>query len=156
MKRTLLDTGPLVALVDSSEAHHPWARQQFASVSPPLYTCEAVIAECVYLLAGASVDATAPLDLISRGVLQIDFHLAAEHAAVRDLLARYAPRMDLADACLVRMSELNRESQVLTLDADFRIYRRNGRHVVPTILPDVPLPRASGRRRGPTARRRRS
>jgi predicted nucleic acid-binding protein len=156
MTRILLDTGPLVALVDSSERHHHWAREQFALVSPPLYTCEAVIAESVYLLASAGVDALAPLDLVSRGVLHIDFGLAAEHAAVRDLLARYAPRMDLADACLVRMSELHRDSRVLTLDTDFRIYRRNGRNVVPTLMPDVASPRARRRMRARSARRPRA
>jgi predicted nucleic acid-binding protein len=146
-----MDTGPLVALIDRSEAHHEWAREQLAALRPPLYTCEAVIAEAVYLLASAGVAATAPIDLITRGVLRIDFELAAEHAFVRTLLERYAPRMDLADACLVRMTELVRDSRVLTLDGDFRIYRRNGRQVVPAIMPAAPATRARRTRR---ARRR--
>ena len=44
MTRTLMDTGPLVALIDRSEAQHEWAREQLAALRPPLYTCEAVIA----------------------------------------------------------------------------------------------------------------
>ncbi len=154
MTRILVDTGPLVSLIDSSEAQHGWACEQLASLRPPLYTCEAVIAKAVYLLASAQLDATAPLDLIARGVLRIHFDLAAECASVRALIARYAPRMDLADACLVRMTELERDSRVLTLDGDFRIYRRDGRHVVPVIMPAVASPpkaRAARRR----ARRRR-
>jgi len=44
--------------------------------------------------------------------------------------------MDFADACLVRMSELYRQSRVFTVDTQFRdIYRRNGRQVIPTLLP---------------------
>jgi hypothetical protein len=43
--------------------------------------------------------------------------------------------MSLADACLVRMTEVLPEPVVLTTDADFRIYRRNGRQMVPCVLP---------------------
>jgi predicted nucleic acid-binding protein len=136
MKRVLIDTGPIVALIDRSDRYHEWARTQLAGLQPPLFTCEAVLAEAVYLLRGAKVEATAPIGLIRRGVLRIDFELEAEHAAIETLLARYAPRMDLADACLVRMSELHRESRVLTLDKDFRVYRRFGRQVVPVLMPE--------------------
>jgi predicted nucleic acid-binding protein len=55
------------------------------------------------------------------------------------LIRRYrSVRMDLADACLVRMSERHQASQVLTIDSEFRdLYRRNGRQVIPTLLPAV-------------------
>jgi hypothetical protein len=43
--------------------------------------------------------------------------------------------MSLADACLVRMTELEPELTVVTLDGDFRVYRRNARQVVPVIMP---------------------
>jgi len=43
--------------------------------------------------------------------------------------------MSFADACLVRMSELEFQSVVLTLDGDFKRYRRHSRHVVPVITP---------------------
>ena len=43
--------------------------------------------------------------------------------------------MSVADACLVRMSELDRNSSVLTLDPDFLIYRRNRSQNIPTIMP---------------------
>ena len=44
--------------------------------------------------------------------------------------------MSLADACLVRMSEQIAGSVILTLDRDFKIYRKNKRNIVPTIMPD--------------------
>ena len=50
------------------------------------------------------------------------------------LLGRVDP-MSLADACLVRMTELDAQSVVLTLDSDFRVYRRNRRQMIPTIMP---------------------
>jgi hypothetical protein len=44
--------------------------------------------------------------------------------------------MDLADACLARMSELHPDCVLLTVDSEFRdVYRRNGRQVIPTLLP---------------------
>jgi predicted nucleic acid-binding protein len=76
------------------------------------------------------------LALISRGVLRCDFHLSAEVQSVRALMRKFADvPMSLADACLVRMTELDSRATVLTFDSDFRIYRRNQRQVVPTIMP---------------------
>jgi len=43
--------------------------------------------------------------------------------------------MSLADACLVRMTETFADPVVLTTDADFRVYRRHSRHVVPCVTP---------------------
>lgn len=47
------------------------------------------------------------LALVERGLVRLEFDLNAEAAAVSRLLGRYASiPMALADACLVRMSEL--------------------------------------------------
>jgi hypothetical protein len=43
--------------------------------------------------------------------------------------------MSLADACLVRMSELTERCQVFTTDRDFLVYRRKGRHLIPLLAP---------------------
>ena len=73
---------------------------------------------------------------MARGIVAIDFRLASELGPVRKLMAKYATvPMSLADACLVRMTELDMRSTVLTLDEDFRVYRRHGRQVVPAVLP---------------------
>ena len=56
--------------------------------------------------------------------------------AFEELLRRYRNvPMSLADACLVRLSELYGDCAVLTLDSDFRIYRRHGRQVIPVLAP---------------------
>ncbi len=77
------------------------------------------------------------LDLVTRGVLDVAFELRTEATAVGGLLRRYRSLpMDLADACLVRMTELHPDAVVLTVDSEFRdVYRRNGRQVIPTLLP---------------------
>jgi predicted nucleic acid-binding protein len=66
----------------------------------------------------------------------LDFDLAAERERVFALMETYADQpMSLADACLVRMSELHEGAAVFTLDRHFRVYRRNRRQVLPVIIP---------------------
>jgi predicted nucleic acid-binding protein len=133
---TIVDTGPIVALLSDSDRWHGWAKEQFAALRAPLATCEAVLAETSYLLGSDGRAAEGLFGLLERSVLKVEFNLAAEHRALRALMRRYANvPMSLADACLVRMSELSDDASVLTLDSDFRIYRRLGRRAIPLITP---------------------
>lgn len=132
----IVDTGPLVAYFNRRDAWHEWAVAQLATIEPPIETCEAVISEATFLLRADPRGGDALLDLLERDLLLCTFHLddAVEH--VRRLMKRYQDvPMSLADACLVRMTEERRASRVLTLDADFRRYRRLGRQVIPLISP---------------------
>ena len=138
MKRFVLDTGPLVALLRKRDPHHAWAKQTLSrltsSTSLPLATCEAVLVEACFLLRSFAGGEDAVLALADH--LALDFRLASEITAVRKLMEKYhSVPMSLADACLVRMTETDPDSVVLTLDRDFHIYRRNGRHVVPVLSP---------------------
>ena len=135
---TILDTGPLIAFLNSRDGHHRWAREQWARVEPPFLTCEAVIAEACFLAHRlASGASEAVVSLVDRGVLDVSFRLADEAAAVARMMKKYDDvPMSLADACLVRMSEQHPGSVVLTLDGDFRIYRRSKRQPIPTRMPD--------------------
>jgi len=77
------------------------------------------------------------MELLQRGILQVEFHMERQIPAIAKLMAKYANvPMSLADACLVRMSELIPDSKVMTLDSDFHIYRRYGRQIIPLIIPD--------------------
>ncbi len=134
--RTIVDTGPLVAFFSKRDSHHDWAVEQFASLTPPLFTCEPVMTEVCFLLAGAGVDPNHALEAVARGGLKVDFPLAAEIDPIRRLVARYRNAdISLADACLVRMSEIHSRCQVMTVDRDFLIYRRDGRRTIPLIAP---------------------
>jgi uncharacterized protein len=134
----LVDAGPLVAWLNADDEHHSWARQQFEHLRPPLFTCEAAIMEAAFLLTGPRLDPTAVVTLISRGVLQVSFALQTESEVVADLMRRYRNvPMSMADACLVRMSEIYENCAVLTTDSDFMIYRRFGRRSIPTVLPTI-------------------
>ncbi len=132
----IADTGPLVAFLNKRETHHAWAREQFELIRPPLVTCEAVISEACFLLRGIHRGVDNLMQLLARGVVATPFRLADEAANVSRLLARYRDiPMSLADACLVRLAEQHDAAPVLTLDRHFRIYRKSGRLVIPTLMP---------------------
>jgi predicted nucleic acid-binding protein len=137
MTPVIVDTGPLVALLNVRDAFHDWARETLDTIDPPLLTCEAVLAEASYLVRRLSGGPEAVLDLVTRGVLEVPLRIDSELLALRTLATKYASvPMSLADACLVRMAELNPRAPVLTLDSDFRTYRRSGRHALHLIIPD--------------------
>jgi hypothetical protein len=103
---------------------------------PPLQTCEAVVAEAFHLLRHLPQPRRAILEMIRAGVLTIPFQLREQSGEVLTLLERYAQvPMSLADACLVRLSELTAECVVFTLDRDFHIYRRHRRQKIPLLIP---------------------
>jgi uncharacterized protein len=132
----VVDTGPLVALLNRTDRHHRWVREVLDTLEPPIFTCEAVISETCFLLGRLLTGQDAVFELLSKDILKIDFRISSEIAALRVLMNKFADvPMSLADACLVRMSELEPNSRILTLDADFRVYRRNRRQAIPTIMP---------------------
>jgi uncharacterized protein len=136
-RQVLLDTGPLVALLSAQDSHHGWAKSEIGMVEKPFLSCEAVITEACFLLRRMHGGESAVLSLVNRGVIQIAFHLGAEAEAIAILMNRYGSvPMSLADACLVRMAELYPNSAVMTLDSDFRIYRKAGKEAIPVIMPD--------------------
>ena len=134
--RHIVDAGPLVAFLSARDHHHAWAARMLASISPPVLTCEAVLAEAWHLLGGTARGQAALLELLATGLVVPEFALKAELVAVRRLTARYRDRpMSLADACLVRLAELYDEAAVVTLDRDFSVYRKNGRQIIPLVSP---------------------
>lgn len=137
MSAVLADTGALVALLDRRERFHPWAVERARNLQPPLLTCEAVLAELCFLIAGLPGGRAAVRQNLANGTWQLSFSLESERARVFALMDTYADEpMALADACLVRMAELHPGSGVLTLDGHFRIYRKNRRQIIPLIAPD--------------------
>ena len=133
----LLDTGPLVAIVNRREAFHQWATQTTTNLSYPFLTCEAVITEACFLLQNIYGGEDAIMGLVKSKKIIIPFQFSEEVDAIRELMQRYrSVPMSFADACLVRMSELIAGSSVLTLDSDFHIYRKNRREIIDLIIPD--------------------
>jgi predicted nucleic acid-binding protein len=132
----LIDSGPLVALLDRSEQHHEWAVAQWRKMQTPVVTCQAVITEAAFLLARNRCSPVKLLTMIERGAVAPDFAIAGEAAAIRDLMAKYSDLpMSFADACLVRLSEIHDRCRVFTLDGQFRLYRRHRRRSIPLRFP---------------------
>jgi predicted nucleic acid-binding protein len=132
----VVDTGPLVALLDASDEHHAWAAAEFGRFEGTVHVCEAVLTEALYLLRGLRPAQEKILEWIERGELTCDFVLREEARAVRALWGRYANvPMSLADACVVRMAEMHRHAVICTVDSDFSIYRRDGRHPLRLLTP---------------------
>ena len=135
-RAVILDTGPLVALVDARDKDHDWSIAQWSEVEPPLLTCESVISEACFLLRQTRTGGTPVLEMIARKALDTSFRLDEHIRHVRTLMRKYSDvPMSVADACLVRMAEVMAHSTVLTLDRDFRLYRKHGRQVIPLLIP---------------------
>ena len=133
----LLDTGPLVSFLASGLRHHKWAVEQWKSLPPPLLTCEPVLTEAAFLLKREGREPDAVFELLERGVIRVALAVQKEQADLRALMRRYRSRpMSLADACLVRLSEIHPRGEVFTLDGDFRIYRRHGNRIISVLMPN--------------------
>lgn len=118
----IADTGWIVAYRNPEDLHHEWAGRASALVNGPVLVCEAVLAEAAFLLGGP----WPVLEMVWDETLVVAFELAPQAQALRALARTYADRKpDLADLCVVRMSELYPEARVLTVDRkDFSVYRR--------------------------------
>ena len=129
----LADTGFLVAFANRNDRFHDWAMSVAAGVTEPLLTCEPVLAETAFHLQSVQV----ALTMIRAGLIELAFDCNDHLPQLAALAQRYADRKpDLADLCLVRMSELHPRHSVITTDRrDFRVYRRNKRDTIPLICP---------------------
>jgi predicted nucleic acid-binding protein len=124
MKPILLDTGPIVAILDRSERRHRECAELAVQLEAPLVTCEAVIAEACYLLRKVKGAPETVLENVERGVFLVPYHVSGRAGKLSRLMKKYADQpMDFADACLVDMAGELGTGQILTLDTDFRTYR---------------------------------
>lgn len=130
----LVDAGFIVALVSRRDNHHRWAAAQSFNIPPPWSTCEAVVSEAFHLLGTRGAPALSAL--LRRKAVNVPFDLRENLEPVLKLMEKYAGTpMSLADACLVRMSEILTDALVITTDSDFSIYRRNSRQMIPSVTP---------------------
>jgi predicted nucleic acid-binding protein len=136
MVKIVVDTGPLVAFFREDDEYHPWAEEVFKTIRPPLFTTESVITETAHFIAMSGFSRKRLLNWIDSGGLQIPLQLPEHALAVAALMEKYGNRMDLADATLVRLSEMFDDCRVLTTDrGDFSFYRRHGRQMIPLLTP---------------------
>jgi uncharacterized protein len=131
--KAIADTGFLVAFGNRTDHHHAWALQIAQRATEPLLTCDAVLAEAAFHLRSVAL----VLEFVRDGLIVPAFIVADHMARLGELARRYADRTpDLADLCLIRLSELHPRHQLITTDLkDFRVYRRGRREAIPLIHP---------------------
>jgi len=132
----IADTGFLVALLEARDNHHAWAMELAEGIRWPALTCESVLSETAFHVRSSQL----PLQMLRDGMLRLAFDLTGHVEHLRDLAVRYADRNpDLADLCLIRMSELYPRHTVITVDeADFLVYRRHKREAIRLLCPPKP------------------
>lgn len=136
-EKTLIDTGPIVALLVAEDAHNAWAHRVWGELEPPLLTCESVLSEAQFLVARFGGNPRAVLEFVERGAINVAFGVQNEVKRLLELQQAYRSLpMSLADACLVCMTEQFPRCRVVTTDSHFRIYRRQGRQMISVLMPE--------------------
>ena len=133
---TLVDAGPLVALIDRGEPDHARCVDALAELEGPLLTSWPTFTEAIYLLGGAGrwTAQEALWKLVDRGDLRLVDLDAEATRRTRDLMAKYDDvPMDLADASLVALAESMKLKRVFSLDSDFHIYRLKNRRALEVV-----------------------
>jgi predicted nucleic acid-binding protein len=133
--KAIADTGFLVAFGNRRDRYHAWALEIAYRITEPLLTCDAVLAETAFHLESTAVT----MAFVRDGLVRPAFHLEEQITRLAELASRYADQKpDLADLCLIRLSELHPKHSVITTDiTDFRIYRRGRREAIPLIHPPL-------------------
>jgi len=130
--QAIADSGFIVAIWSKTPARRQWARAWLAKAALPLLTSAPNLQEAGWLLDNPAY----PIQMVLDGDLEVALDTQEEANALHGLISKYSGRMDLADASIVRLSELHPRAKVLTVDkTDFRIYRRFGREQIPCDFP---------------------
>jgi predicted nucleic acid-binding protein len=138
MSQTIMDSGCLVAWFAKRDSHHEWATRVIDDLRVGALVCEAVLAEVCHLVAKEGVPTASVLKLVEQNDLLL-VSLVGEISPIRILMERYkdAP-MDFADACVVRMAELNPGAAVCTTDSHFRFFRKSSGETIALPAPFTP------------------
>ena len=128
----IVDSGFLVGLFGEPRLRS-WVDGWMQKVTEPVLTTAAHLAEAGHILGNHLL----VMRLVKDGDVKVELDFQKEAESLYALLGKY-PQMDLADAAIVRLSELFPRHTVLTVDRrDFTIYRRFGREAIPCDFPPL-------------------
>ena len=134
MPAVLVDTGPLVALLDRSDPDHVACQETLSSLNDSIVSVWPVITEAMYMLRAYWQAQEALWAMIEMGAVEILLLNIDDVPRMKELMRKYRDLpMDLADASLVRVAERERLRRIFTLDRrDFQVYRpsRIGRFAI--------------------------
>jgi len=133
----LVDTGPLVSLLDDKQEHHRACKGAFANLQLPLFTCLPVLTEAAYLLRKHPQKMRELLATANGKILYLYSILEDDMPGINTILEKYGDQnFDFADACLMHLANREKIDTVFTLDRkDFLVFR-NARHK-PLALVDI-------------------
>jgi predicted nucleic acid-binding protein len=131
----LVDAGPLIGLLDGDDQWHEWSKQPLTVLYDPPATTETAIAEACHRIRNLRPALLELTVMIAEGRVVLQPVLSEHPRRVGELLAKY-PRMDVGDATLVVLSELCPRAKLITVDDDFRRYRRFRHQAIPLVIPD--------------------
>jgi predicted nucleic acid-binding protein len=124
--RYILDTGPLVAYVNSRDQHHAWACGVLDAIGEPPLIPEVVLAEACWILRTSKDAVRGILGLPENGLVKIIPVFGPNQREIGDWMSKYWPRMDVADACVLAVAHKNPKAKIITTDIrDFTLYRLN-------------------------------
>lgn len=130
MRSILVDTGPLVALLDRNDRWHGRVRAYLARYRGGLITTWPVLTEAASLC--GVEEQIAIVGMVESGTIDIAPQTARDAARIKWYLAKYRDRVpDLADLSLLALADATGVDSILTIDSDFQIYRlKNGKALV--------------------------
>lgn len=138
MQKSLIDSGPLIALFDKSDFYFKPVVNFLKTYKGELYSSWPVITEVSHML---DFSLQAQLDFyewISRGAIKlVDLH-ESSFSEIKRLSHKYGDvPMDLADASLLLISEKLKIESIITLDSDYKIYRIGKKKMLNNLLDKI-------------------
>lgn len=122
-KTVYLDTGPLVALFRKRDQYHQWAKGELNKAEMKFVTCEAVLAESLFLTQNSRKVIHAISEMINDEMMQIKPVIEHSSRQVFELLSKYHDQnTSLADVSLLSLYN-EEKSPIFTIDSDFLLYR---------------------------------
>jgi uncharacterized protein len=125
VRRVLIDTGPLVAILSADDQYHDVCVAALHDLSGPLFSCWPVVTEAAWLLRRSSKSIASLLQSVHTGFIELLPLSGLDAATLAELLAKYASlRPQLADVALVHLANRDGIDTIFTLDRrDFSVYR---------------------------------
>lgn len=125
----LIDSGAILALVDTSDQWHEICLREFKQISLPLATTSAVLGELFHFLKNSPSAVQSAWEFLRSGAVKLFPLSDGDLIEIEMLMARYQDRpMDFADATLVHLARRENLKTIFTTDHnDFETYRIKGK-----------------------------
>jgi len=140
MKNIIIDTGPIVALLNRKDKHHDRVLAFTKNYYGGFVTTWAVITEAMHLLRQSIQAQLNLLEWIRRGGIEILQIEKSDITRMITLTKKYSDLpMDLADCSLIILAEKLNIKDIISIDSDYDIYRTLKREALRNLLYDYPL-----------------